>query len=163
MHMLIYAIVEASTSEEALARGKAAFDRLVGAHPDARPVFDYYVTFDEQTSEVAGPARWGQRPAAAPADSTAGRDLIEAGWETTATAFEENLQRVKDALEAYSDAEIRRNEDLTRHAFYEVGAYRGPTVALYDEAANGIRSREHLDRLLEECEEPWVVPADVHF
>lgn len=34
---------------------------------------------------------------------------------------------------------------------------------LYNEYANGIRHREQLDRVLEESEELWIVPADVHF
>jgi hypothetical protein len=33
MHMMIYALVEASTHDDALATGKTVFDRLVGADP----------------------------------------------------------------------------------------------------------------------------------
>jgi hypothetical protein len=44
-----------------------------------------------------------------------------------------------------------------------VSAYDGQTVFLYNEYANGIRHREQLDRVLEESEELWIVPADVHF
>ncbi len=58
MHMLIYALVEASTADEALSTGKTVFDRLVGAEPDSCAVFDYYVTFDEGETTVAGKARW---------------------------------------------------------------------------------------------------------
>ncbi|PSP88982.1 hypothetical protein BRC87_08510 [Halobacteriales archaeon QS_4_66_20] len=106
MHMVIYALVEASMHDDALATGKTMFDRLVGADPHAGAVFDYYVTFDE---------------------------------------------------------EIMRDEDLARHAFHQVGAYDGPTIFLDNQYANGIRHREQLDRLLEESEEFWIVPADVHF
>jgi hypothetical protein len=56
-----------------------------------------------------------------------------------------------------------RDEDLARHAFHQVGAYDGPTVFLYNEYANGIRHREQLIRVLEESEDLWIVPADVHF
>jgi hypothetical protein len=59
MHMVIYALVEASTHDDALATGKSVFDRLVGADPHAGAVFDYYVTFDEEDTSVAGKARWG--------------------------------------------------------------------------------------------------------
>lgn len=48
MHMVMYTLVEASTRDDALATGKTVFDRLVGA------VFDYYVTFDEDETSVAG-------------------------------------------------------------------------------------------------------------
>jgi len=41
MHMVIYALVEASTKDDALVTGKAVFDRLVGADPHAGAVFDY--------------------------------------------------------------------------------------------------------------------------
>ena len=40
MHMVIYALVEASTHDDALATGKSVFDRLVGADPHAGAVFD---------------------------------------------------------------------------------------------------------------------------
>jgi hypothetical protein len=57
MHMVIYALVEASTHDDALATGKTVFDRLVGADPHAGAVFDYHVTFDEEDTSVAGKAR----------------------------------------------------------------------------------------------------------
>ncbi|MDT3436070.1 hypothetical protein KZ498_14545 [Haloarcula sp. 1CSR25-25] len=40
MHMVIYALVEASTEDEALAAGKAVFSQLVGADPHANAAFD---------------------------------------------------------------------------------------------------------------------------
>jgi len=40
MHMVIYALVEESTHDDALATGKAVFDRLVGADPHAGAVFE---------------------------------------------------------------------------------------------------------------------------
>jgi len=54
MHMVIYVLIEASTHDDALASGKTVFDRLVGADPHAGAVFDYYVTFDEEDTSVAG-------------------------------------------------------------------------------------------------------------
>ena len=163
MHMVIYALVEESTHEDALATGKTVFDRLVGADPHAGAVFDYHVTFDEEDTSVAGKARWGELPTAAPIDSDDGQDLLERGWEATKEEFERNLDRVREALDELSDEEIMRDEDLARHAFHQVGAYDGPTIFLYNEHANGIRHREQLDRVLEESEDLWIVPADVHF
>ena len=64
-----------------------------------------------------------------------------------------NLERVKEALDELSDEEIMRDENLSRHAFHQVGAYDGPTVFLYNEYANGIRHREQLDRILEESDD----------
>ena len=40
MHMGIYALVEASTHDDALVTGKTVFDRLVGADPHAGAVFE---------------------------------------------------------------------------------------------------------------------------
>ncbi|QFU84464.1 hypothetical protein [Natronorubrum aibiense] len=166
MHMIIYALVEASTAEEALSTGQTVFDRLVGAEPQSCAVFDYYVTFDEEDTTVAGKARWGDLPTAAPITSGEGEELLERAWETTKKEFQRNLNRVKQALEEHSDDEIMRNAGLARHAFKRVGASRGPSICLYDQHATGIRHRGHLDRLLKENDESetcWIVPADVHF
>jgi len=166
MHMIIYSLVEASTADEALSTGKTVFDRLVGAEPHSCAVFDYYVTFDEEDTTVAGKARWGDLPTAAPVTSDKGEELLERAWETTTETFQRNLDRVKKALEECSDDEIMRDEGLARHAFQQVGASRGPSICLYDQHATGIRHRRHLDRLLEETDERetcWIVPADVHF
>jgi hypothetical protein len=163
MHTVIYLLVEASTRDDALATGKTVFDRLVGASPHATAVFDYYVTFDESGTSVAGKARWGDLPVATPVDSDDGQELLERGWEATKSEFQRNLDRVRDALEELSDEEIMRDKGLARHAFYQVGAYDGPTIFLYDEHGSGIRHRDHLDRILEENENLWIVPADAHY
>ena len=163
MHMLIYALVEASIRDEALAAGSSAFDRLVGVTPDADAVFDYYVTLDETDVTGAGEGRWGEQPAAAPVESDAGEDLLEAGWEATIEAFEQNLAAVREGLDELDDEAIMRDEDLVRHACHNLGAYRGPSVVLYDEYEQGIRDRERLHRILDGAESCWIVPADVHY
>ena len=149
--------------KRSIGSGKTVFNRFVGAGPHSCVVFDYFVTFDEEDTSVAGKARWGELPTAAPVDSEDGEDLLERGWEATKEEFERNLDRVKEAIEELSDEEIMRDEDLARHAFHQVGAYNGPTIFLYTEHGTGIRHRGQLDRLLEESEELWIVPADVHF
>ncbi|WP_211313747.1 hypothetical protein [Halarchaeum salinum] len=67
--MLIYAFVEASTRDEALAAGKSAFDRLVGVAPQTDVVCDSYVTLNEEDVIGTDQARWGERPAATPIKS----------------------------------------------------------------------------------------------
>ena len=163
MHMVIYALVEASTHDDVLAIGKTVFDRLVGAGPHAGAVFDYYVCFDEEDTSVAGKARWGELPTAAPVDSDDGQNLLDRGWDATTEEFERNLERVKEAIDELSDEAIMRDEGLARHAFHQVGAYDGPSVFLYDEHGSGIRHRGQLDRILDESDNLWIVPADVHF
>lgn len=93
MHMMIYALVEASSQKEALRTARGVFDQLVGATPHTRPPFDYYVTFDREDTTVAGQARWGSLPVAAPGASPQGRDLVERGWNTTGAAFEVTSMR----------------------------------------------------------------------
>ena len=137
--MVIYTLVEASTEDDALATGKTVFDRLVGAVPPAGAIFDYYVAFDDEETSVAGSARWGDLPVAAPVDSDEGRELLERGWEATEEEFQRNLDRVKEALDEFSDEEIMHDEDLARHAFHQVGAYDGPAIFLYTEHGTGIR------------------------
>ena len=163
MHQVIYALVEASTEETALACGKAAFDRLVGAGPDNAAIFDYYVTFDDERSSVAGKARWGELPVVASIDSDDGAKLLESGWEATRQEFKRNLERVRTAVNEFSDEELMHDKDLARHACYNLGAYRGPSLYLYTEFGDAIRNREHLDHVLDADEQLWIIPADVHY
>jgi hypothetical protein len=163
MHALIYAIVPASDTDQALVEARTVFDRLVGARAHACPVFDYYVTFEETDCSVAGPARWGDRPTAAPLDSEAGAELLDQGWSATKAEFQRHLDRVRTVIDEYDDDAIFRDVEGVRHAFNQLGAYRGPAISLYDEYADGIREPAHLERLQDDDVERWIVPADVHF
>ncbi|SEP16128.1 hypothetical protein SAMN04487948_11784 [Halogranum amylolyticum] len=148
MHQLIYALVEAPNRDDALASGNAAFDRLVGVGPDTAAVFDYYVTFDDETTSVAGKDRWGELPVVASVDSDEGAELLE---------------RVRTAVDEFSTEELMRDKELARHACYNLEAYRGPSLFLYDEYGGAIRHRDQLDRVLESDEQVWIIPADVHY
>ncbi len=163
MHQVIYALVEASTEDAALACGRAAFDRLVGAGPDNAAIFDYYVTFDDERSSGAGKARWGELPVVAPVDSEDGAELLERGWEATKQEFERNLKRVRTAVTEFSDDELMHDKDLARHACYNLGMYRGPSLYLYTEFGDAIRNREHLGHILDADEQLWIIPGDVHY
>ena len=164
MHQLIYALVRAPTADYALSAAKSVFGGLTGGDLSQAPVFDYYVTFDASSSRVAGPARWGDRPTVARFDLPAGQHLLDSGWEATEHEFHRTLGRVRAELHECSDEELM-GDAMARHACRTLGAYRGPSVYLYDEHGQGIRHREALDRVLDtEGEDPlWVVPADVHF
>ncbi|WP_267644005.1 hypothetical protein [Haloarchaeobius amylolyticus] len=162
MHQLIYALVQASSTEHALANARSVFDTLVGSGPAELAAFDYYVTFDNHDASFAGPARWGDLPVAARASTPAGAELIDRGWRATRDEFERNLTIAKEALAELTTDEIMHDADLVRHAFYNVGRYQGPTITLYDEHACGIRHRRKLNAILD-TENLWVVPADVHY
>jgi len=111
-HTTIYALIEASTHDDAVATGKTVFDRLVGADPHAGAVFDYCVCFDEQDTSVAGKARWGELPTAFPVDSDDGQDLLERGWEATrrscATRTSPGTPSTKSARTTADDLPVRR-------------------------------------------------------
>jgi hypothetical protein len=164
MHQLIYALVSAPTAEQALSTAKRVFDGLTGGDLSQAPVFEYYVTFDDSSSRVAGPARWGDRPTVARVDSAAGQRLLDSGWEATEREFNRTLGHVRETLSESSDEELM-GDVMARHACRTLGAYRGPSVYLYDEHGQGIRYREALNRVLDVDDETplWVVPADVHF
>ncbi|MFD1648002.1 hypothetical protein [Haloarchaeobius litoreus] len=163
MHQIIYALVDAESEEDALEQANLTFDRLVGARLDERPVFDYYVTFDDEDAAVAGKARWGERPVAARVDSHDGARMLKRGWDATVSEFERNLEKVEEALEEMTVEEMMHDTNLVRHACHHIGAFRGPSLFLYDGHANGIRNRSHLDRVLDSSESLWIVPADVHY
>ncbi|WP_227357675.1 hypothetical protein [Haladaptatus salinisoli] len=163
MHQVIYALIEAPTEETALACAKAAFDRLVGADPDNAAIFDYYVLFDDERSSVAGKARWGELPVVAPVDSDDGAQLLERGWKATKQEFERNLERVRTVVNEFSDNEFMHDKDLARHACYNLGAYRGPSLYLYTEFGDAIRNRDHLEHVLSADKQVWIIPADVHY
>ncbi|WP_368280301.1 hypothetical protein [Halomarina oriensis] len=127
---------------------KSVFDGLTGGDLSQAPVFDYYVTFDKSSSRVAGPGRWGDRPTVARVYSAAGQQLLESGWEATEREFHRTLGRVREALAACSDEELM-GDAMARHAYRTLGAYRGPSVYLYDEHGQGIRHREALGRVLD--------------
>jgi len=60
-----------------------------------------------------------------------------------------------------------------RFQFYEIGTHRGPTIWLYDNDREGIRTKNHLKNVLAKWPdqnrneykdlEVWVIPADMHY
>jgi hypothetical protein len=121
MRQIIYALVEASTQEDALVTGKAVFGRFIGAGPHADAVFDY------DDKRVRAPSRPG------------------AGGPRRVQRRGEHAQR------------------RPRHDFVEGVAYEGPSIYLDGRYGNGIRDREQPDRVIDESDDRWIVPADVHF
>ncbi len=99
----------------------------------------------------------------APIDSADGEELLERGWTATKQEFERNLDRVRKALNEFSTDELMHDKNLARHACYNLGAYRGPSLFLYDEFGGAIRHREQLNRVPDADEQLWIIPADVHY
>ena len=191
MHMLICAIVYAKDEKGAFEKATEIFDKFVGT--DENPgMFDYYTTFDDKTSQVSGPVRWGNLPAVARAGSPEGKKLIDEGMNVTWDEFKRNMEKVRKAVELFTDEELFEERvdkekevaielgggweegrfilGMARHYMYRAGQYGGPSVFLYDNDGEGIRSRRHLANVLNKWSskeykklDVFVVPADVHY
>lgn len=160
--MIIYAIVEASTQSQAVERGKNIFNELTGDVFKTNAVFDYSVCFDKEGLKVAGVDRWGNLPVAAHLDSAEGQQLLNRGIEETESRFAENLEEIKQVLRNNDDEEIIEDTRI-RLKFNRIGRFRGSTTPMYTERSVGIRNRDHLDEIIAEGDNLWIVPADAHF
>ncbi|MDY6778055.1 MAG: hypothetical protein SVU32_05275 [Candidatus Nanohaloarchaea archaeon] len=175
--MLIRGLVYGEDREDAAAKGKRdVFEPLVRGG-----VFDYYRTADLDGNGVSGTDRWGEYPMAEPADTEAGRALIEEGWEATVSQYEQAFERIDDFLDGHEYSDLWEDEDAHyefHHAFNRVGEYEGPNTFLYDQHGSGVRHRGHLDQLYREApnvedygsddagvreQDLYAVPADVHY
>ena len=163
MHKLIYALVEASDRDSALRAGKDVFNDLVGGLYLGTGEFDYFVTFDETDSPVAGSARYGDLPAAARVSSDPGQELLARGWEATKDAFEQHIEKITETAEEYTVEAMMANADGIRDTCMELGERQGPTISLYDGTGQGIRHRGGLDQILRTSDSLWIVPADAHY
>ena len=169
MHTLIYALVPStdefpeSPEEMALATATHAFDKLVGIGDYSSQVFDYYTTFDDNTSRCSGPTRYGDLPMAVGLDSDEGQRMLQEAWESTVSDFKNNLQRIREFLDELDDDEIMNNVASSRRAIEHTARRSGPGVSLYDEHGRGITTQADLDYILENEDDLWIVPADVHY
>jgi len=139
-----------------------------------RKDFDYYTTFDDNTSQISGKARWGNMPVVALADSKEGKKLIEEGFVATKDVFMRHIFEIRRMLEVFSDEELFEEKDLGQNipektAFMlggslegmmtllsmfklhssGAGQYRGDAVFLYDNDGEGITNSEHLKNALD--------------
>jgi hypothetical protein len=167
MHQLSYALIPASTADDALDDARYVFNRLVDTTGHDPTGFDNYRLFtdDDRTTDLT--TRWSDVPAVVRIDSEPGRELLDRGWEATQQAFERNLTKIKDSLNTYSEQQIQQNTDLVRLHCLRLGQATGPGVYLYDHNGNGIRDCVRLETLLTEdfpvdCSH-WIVPADVYY
>lgn len=183
MHMVIRAIVFACDRAEALAKGKAAFDKLVEGEGGT---FDYYTTFDEKGNSMSGEARWGKMSSASPITSKEGRQLLVGGLMATRRDFLRNLDEVKKAIATKTPRDLFEGDSM--FGYYAKCLYRaaGSTCWLYDEEGSPITNKKDLREFLAggwsvthatyrpkkvrtkpvpaDPNEPqaWIVPADVH-
>jgi len=181
MHMVIRALVAAKDEQEALEKAREIFEDLV-----EQEVFDYFVTFDEDTP-VAGRRRWGNLPVVAEYDSKEGKALVEEGMKYTWDEFKEHITEVRKILNEFTDRELfeetpklekavkdklmGNRETFTKLLMFsyhlkESARYPGPSVFLYMEHGEPITNRTSLKRAIEWLRQRgkiYVVPADVHY
>ena len=164
MHMIIRNIVYANSGSEAISKAKNNMDYLCeGQYP-----FDYYDTFDE-----GGTSYWGDRLQPVSEISTAeGRKLVVDGWKNTLRDMRYHLQEIRKITENKSDLEIIQSlkDSHLQYHYKSVGDYRGSGVWMYDSDGEGIKSRSHLNNVLNKWDaknlqdqKVFVVPADVHY
>lgn len=172
MHQLIHGLVYAESPDHALNEAKRdVFTPLVEQN-----LFDYFVTFDQDGLGVSGSDRWGELPAAASAESSQGRQLIEHGWEATVDEYERGFDRLQEFLDKYEPEKFWTDGDVHGEYvldFHHLGQFKGEATFLYDQHGEGIRDRNHLERVENYWEDLgsqqyenldlYVVPADVHF
>ena len=164
MHMIIRNIVYANSGSEAISKARNNMDYLCeGQYP-----FDYYDTFDE-----GGTSYWGDRLQPVSEISTAeGRKLVVDGWRNTLRDMRYHLQEIRKITENKSDLEIIQSlkDSHLQYHYKSVGDYRGAGVWMYDSDGEGIKSRSHLNNVLNKWDaknlqdqKVFVVPADVHY
>jgi hypothetical protein len=165
MNMSIRAIVYAKAKEDALTKAVHVFEKLT----NELKVFDRFSLLLESNKEIL----------VCSADSKLGQQMIEEGLEESRQAFMKAFGYVRLAVEHMTPEEIMEEEPpshldstiaarlrIIRYYFAKVGEYRGPTVTLYDEKADGIRNSKILKEVLNGVtngELVWVIPADMHF
>jgi len=171
MHMLSGIFVYAEDEKGALERAREVLEEgLVGDYRE----FDYYREFG----------------AVMRADSPSGRKFIEERMEwrrkEVVRALKTIMEFLKDlGAEDAADIIMRRGETYAaalalsseplfnaifefEFACYRIGRFRGPSIWLYDEDAEGIKDYQHLKDALRKWNKKddlnvYIVPVDVHF
>lgn len=164
MHMLLRILVPGVDEDDALGAATSALDTLTGIGEYASMVFDYYTTFDDDSSPSSGPNRFGEYPAAMSLRSKQGREFLDEGMQAQVSEFKQAMFRIRKNLASLSDEAIMDNVEQSRYDFYRVGQFEGPEIYVYDQWGAGIRSPGDLAEQIERegAENLWVVPADVH-
>lgn len=178
MHQLIRILVWANGPDDALGVAQGLFEAT-----NARLVYPG-VPYDYGRSLIEGNARWREsypnsaENGAVSADSEEGQNLIEKGWERTVEVFEESMDRIRFAVENYSNEELIEDPVIDgpegrpffpRYEMFHAGQYEGPSLYLYTQRGEGIRRESFLEQVLDG--EYWdsdeldlyVVPFDVHY
>ena len=184
-HWIIRLIVYAKNESEAKQRAKGLLFDLVG---EKNEPFDFGSLFDDEYAT----SRWGNLPAVSLASSKEGKKLISEGMKYTKESFIENVKKVREMINDYSNEELFEQEviepkkkliealetnpsnNLMMFKYYCscLGQYVGGEIYLYDNDGEGIRDNKYLKNVLDKWDEVgeivdkdlkvYVVPVDVH-
>lgn len=179
MHQLIRILVWANGPDDAIGVAQGLFEGTNAGLVHPWGPYDYGKSLNRDD------ARWREsypnsaENGAVPADSEEGQELIEKGWEQTVEEFEEAVDRIRWAVEVYSNEELMEDPTIEygpeerkfspRYEMHRAGQYKGPSLYLYTEHGGGIRRESNLDQVLEgeywgsEDQDLYVVPFDVHY
>lgn len=81
----------------------------------------------------------------------------------TQEKFQQRLTEIEDALDTLDEVQIMKDFDQVRQIFHQVELYDCSLILLSNKYGVGIRNRNDLRRILEESDDLWIVPADVHY
>ena len=166
MHKIIRILCYAENKEEARETAEDILNEsLVGEN---KP-FDYGSFFDEEHAI----SRWGKMLVVCLANSKKGKKLIKDGMENTKKDFKENIKKVRELINFYSDEELfeektidikkqilenLEDKPITKNIFMFkyycncLGQYKGSNIWIYDNDGEGIRNSEHLKNVLNKWE-----------
>ncbi len=163
MHQIIYAIVEAESSDRAFEMAEEIFDGLVGVD-HRNPSFDYYTTFDEEDTTVSGEARFGERPTIASLASDEGSEMFERAKQNQWERFKDRIQTIEDAIQEKSYAGLY-DDRMLRRDLRSAGGGQNVNTILFGRHGSPLQSDQRIQREIEDSdpEELWIIPADVHF
>lgn len=175
MHKVIRFIVYSTDEEEALDRAKDLLNNMI----NKKNYYDYGTFFDDNRSTMSGKGRWGDKPPVSLADSKEGKRLIDEGIKYTKEEKLENLKKIRNVLENFTDEEVieeevlnektkillelGENEDLKK-AVYELRfihyqfsclGYGDSNIFLYDNEGEAIRNNHDLKNVLTKWEENY--------
>lgn len=148
MDMMIRGLVYGNDEEEGLSKAKEdVFEPLVVDGP-----FDRYLTVDEDFEEFARRyADAGDLPAVTRSTTDMGEALIGAGWEATVTEYRQSFARLREFLDEHDQHEFWYDADVNSEYsfdFRSIGEEQGSSTYLYDQDGQGLRTRDHLNQVL---------------
>jgi len=171
MHQLVHGLVYAESPEDAYTTARdEVFETVV-----TEGAADHYALFNEDLDR-SPIDRWSDVPAVARVDDEEGRRLVERGWESSVDEYRKRFDRIEELLSS-QDREAFWKDGMVHsdyaHEFRSLGQRRGMSTFLYDQNGEGVRHREHLERIEDAVDdldleryqnlELYVVPADLQY